>query len=66
MKRKHREPADETPAPPPAPGRLDGMIGVHLDDDERPSREDRGYGQTIFTRPPVKVPKFLKSKRERS
>ena len=30
-----------------------------------PTREDRQYGQTIFTRPPVKVPKLLKSRRER-
>ena len=36
-----------------------------LDDEERPSREDREYGQTIFTRPPVKVPKLLACKRER-
>jgi hypothetical protein len=41
------------------------MIGAHFDDDERPSREDRDYGQTIFTRPPVKVPKFLRGKRGR-
>ena len=59
--------ADATPPEAEAHGRFDGMIGVHFDDDdERPSREDREFGQTIFTRPPVKVPKFLRSKRDRS
>jgi hypothetical protein len=29
---------------------------VH-DEDERPRREDRGYEQTIFTRPPVPLPR---------
>ena len=59
---------EDAPAPEPepeAPGRFDGMIGAHFDDDERPSREDREHGQTIFTRPPVKVPKFLRGKRGR-
>ena len=32
-------------------------------DDERPTREDRGYGETIFTRPPVDLPRFLTGRR---
>jgi hypothetical protein len=32
-------------------------------DEERPSREDRGYGETIFSRPPVELPRFLTGKR---
>jgi hypothetical protein len=62
---RHPGSADEAPPSAAAPGRFDGLIGAHLDDDERPSREDRDYGQTIFTRPPVKLPKFLRGKRER-
>ena len=31
-------------------------------DDERPTREDRGYGETIFTRPPVGLPRILTGK----
>jgi hypothetical protein len=48
-----------------------GYVGDHADklsrippllrdEDERPSREDREYGQTIFTRPPVPLPRFLR------
>ena len=37
------------------------------DEDERPSREDRDYGSTIFTRPPVPLPRFLRGgKKKRS
>jgi hypothetical protein len=32
-------------------------------DDERPTREDRRYGETIFTRPPVALPRMLTGKR---
>ena len=50
-----------------------GLVGDHADklsriepiahdDDERPSREDRDYGQTIFTRGPVPLPRFLKGR----
>ena len=68
MKRaKHSTEPDPAAAPtePQPKSRFDGMVGMHFDEDERPSREDRDYGQTIFTRPPVKVPKFLRPKRER-
>jgi hypothetical protein len=33
------------------------------DEDERPSREDRAYGSTIFTRPPVPLPRFLRGRK---
>ena len=53
-----------------------GYVGDHADklsrirplphdEDERPRREDRGYGQTIFTRPPVPLPGFLRGGRKR-
>jgi hypothetical protein len=64
---RHRdEPIDETPADPAGASALDALTGGHFgDEDARPTREEREYGQTIFTRPPVKRPKFLRGKGER-
>lgn len=53
-----------------------GLVGDHADklsrirpivadDDERPSREDRDYGQTIFTRGTVPLPRFLTGKKKK-
>jgi hypothetical protein len=64
---KLRRRADQTPT---------GYVGDHADklsrirplphnEDERPRREDRDYGQTIFTRPPVPLPRFLRGRRKR-
>jgi hypothetical protein len=58
-----------TPGPPPAqtpapPQRLAGVRPLQHDDDERPSREDRGFGHNPFEIP-VPVPKWLKSRKER-
>jgi hypothetical protein len=64
---KLRRRADEKPT---------GYVGDHADklsripplshdEDERPSREDRDYGQTIFTRPPVPLPRFLRGGKKR-
>ena len=39
--------------------RLGGVPPMAHDDDERPSREDRDYGHTIFTRRPVPLPRWL-------
>jgi hypothetical protein len=44
---------------PDRPARLGGLRGLQHDEDERPSREDAGYGQTIFSRPPVPLPRWL-------
>ncbi len=52
-----------------------GLVGDHadklsripplvVDDDERPSREDLDYGQTIFTRSPVPLPRFLSGRKK--
>jgi hypothetical protein len=51
--------------------RPSGYVGDHADklgrvrsmphdEDDRPSREDRTYGETIFTRPAVPLPRFLR------
>jgi hypothetical protein len=64
---KLRRRADERPT---------GYVGDHADklsripplshdEDGRPSREDRDYGQTIFTRPPVPLPRFLRGGKKR-
>jgi hypothetical protein len=50
--------------PPPEPNRLGTVKPLAHDDDERPSREDRDYGSTIFTRPPVPLPRFLKGRKK--
>jgi hypothetical protein len=53
-----------------------GYVGDHADklsrirplshdEDERPSREDRDYASTIFTRSPVPLPRFLTGKKRR-
>ena len=47
------------------PGKLTGVRPVQHDEDERQSREDRDYGSTIFTRPPVPLPRFLRGKKHR-
>jgi len=39
---------------------------VPHDEDERASREDRDYGNTIFTRSPVPLPRFLRGKKRRA
>jgi hypothetical protein len=47
--------------------KLSGVRPLAHDEDERPSREDRDYGKTIFTRPPVPLPRFLRGgKKKRS
>jgi hypothetical protein len=63
---KHaREQSAERPSatPPPAAGRLSGLRALSHDEDERPSREDRSYGETIFNRAAVPLPRFLRGKR---
>jgi hypothetical protein len=58
------------------PSERTGYVGDHTDklsriapirhnEDERPRREDREYGQTIFTRPLLSLPRFLISGRKR-
>ena len=58
------------PKPPTTPkpdtaSRLSGIRGLPHDDDERPSREDADYGQTLFTRGTVPVPRWLGGRKRR-
>jgi hypothetical protein len=63
--RKRTDPPAESPQQPEPESRLGGVRALAHDDDERPSREDRTYGETIFTRPPVPLPKVLRRRRRR-
>jgi hypothetical protein len=58
-----KRPKHATTPSPQASGRLDGVRTLAHDEDERPSREDRSYGETIFTRPPVPMPRILRGRR---
>ena len=64
MRKRTEPPAEPQPASEPA-SRLGGVRALAHDDDERPSREDRSYGETIFTRPPVPLPKVLRRRRRK-
>ena len=44
---------------------MGGVRGVSHDEDERPSREDRDYGHTIFTRRPVPLPRWLGGRKKK-
>jgi hypothetical protein len=68
MKLFHRSEDQSAPAAPatePAARRLGGISPIAHDDDERPSAQDRGYGQTIFTREPVPLPRVLTGRKRR-
>jgi hypothetical protein len=57
---------DKTEPPAPPADRLSGLRPHRHDpDDERPSREDRAPQGSQLFKPPVDLPRFLKSKRER-
>jgi hypothetical protein len=60
--RRHGHP----PAPAPTVSRFGGLAPLPYDEDERPSREDRDFGQTIFIRTPVDLPHFLCAGRRKS
>ena len=62
---RHKRPVSDRGADPTSePGedrdKLGGVRPLAHDEDERPSREDRDYGSTIFTRPTVPLPRFLR------
>src|SRR4051794_24656241 len=69
MKLFHQSGPDRPPTPdasgPAGTQRLAGVRPLCHDDDDRPSREDRGAGETIFTGPPVPVPRVLTGRRRR-
>ena len=64
MKSPGRSTKTEAPAARPD-SRLTGVPVIsHDDDDERPSREDMAYGETIFNRSVVPLPRFLTGRKK--
>ena len=63
MKRPGRSTETEVPAARPD-SRLGGLPVISHDDDERPSREDMTYGETIFNRSVVPLPRFLTGRKK--
>ena len=63
MKRPGRSTETEAPAARPD-SRLGGLPVISHDDDERPSREDMTYGETIFNRSVVPLPRFLTGRKK--
>jgi hypothetical protein len=61
---KHAPKPPTTPTPETA-SRLSGIRGLPHDEDERPSREDADYGQTIFTRETVPLPRWLTGRKRK-
>jgi hypothetical protein len=59
-------PARPTGEPGAHAEKLSGVRPMAHDEDERPSREDRDYGSTIFTRPAVLLPRFLRGGKKKS
>jgi hypothetical protein len=61
-----RPPHDESTAPEPAEqeGRLGDVRPLGHDEDERPSREDRDYGSTIFTLPDFVTAPFKRRRKK--
>ena len=56
--------ANTADAAAPPVGRLSGVRPLVHDEDERQSAQDRDYGQTIFTRGTVPLPRFLRGKKK--
>ena len=58
---QRRDPATDVPAEP----RLGGVRPLSFDEeDERPSREDKTFGETIFSRPVVPYPRWLTGRKK--
>ena len=45
--------------------KLSRVRALEHDEDERPRREDMAYGETIFNRAPVPLPRFLRGRRKK-
>ena len=46
--------------------KLSRIRPLEHDEDERPRREDLTYGETIFNRAPVPLPRFLRGRRKKT
>jgi hypothetical protein len=64
MKARRQSPA-QAPSVSEQADKLSHVQRMVHDEDERPSREDMDYGNTIFTRPAVPLPRFLRGGKKR-
>ena len=64
MRQRRQSSSVETAPAAATQDRLGGVRVVRLDDDERPSREDLTYGETIFNRGVVPLPRFLTGRKK--
>jgi hypothetical protein len=62
---KHRVDIDSGAGTAPAHSKLAGMAPIGLGYDEGQSREDRQYGETIFTRRFSSLPRWLVGRKHR-
>jgi len=65
VRRKKGETAPQAAPAEQSGNRLSGLRPVAHDEDETPSREDRTYGETIFNRTPIPLPKLLRRRKPR-
>ena len=65
LRRSKKAPAADQAAAQDSSDRLPGVQPLTHDDEERPSREDMTYGETIFTRPPVPLPRWLRRRKQK-
>ena len=61
-----KSPFSQTSPAATVPSRFAGIRPLAHDPDERQSREDRDYGQTIFTRRFTELPAFLIGRAKRA
>jgi hypothetical protein len=55
---------ESRPSQPAEPDRLGTVRPLEHDEDERPSREDRNYGSTIFTLPDFVTAPFKRRRKK--
>ena len=60
-----RQSSSQVPSADDQPSKLSHVPLIAHDEDERPSREDMDYGSTIFNRPTVPMPRFLRGGKQR-
>ncbi len=66
MKRRHSRSESPTGYVGDHADKLSRIRPLEHDEDERPRREDLTYGETIFNRAPVPLPRFLRGRRKKS
>ena len=66
MKHRRSRPQEPTGYVGDHADKLSRIRPLEHDEDERPRREDLTYGETIFNRAPVPLPRFLRGRRKKT